>query len=150
MTKCRNIRKLGIRIIPLLFILPLLLMEGSWKPAYGQFGITPHRLVFEGRTRRAEAIVMNNSPNPVTYRIFFKNMRMNEDGKLEEIKEAGPGDRFANKYIRYSPRQITIPASSSQTVRLSVRKPRDLEPGEYLSRLVFAALPPPIYNGNPS
>jgi P pilus assembly chaperone PapD len=138
-----NFRKLGIQVVPLLFILAFLLLEGSWKPAYAQFGISPHRVVFEGRTRRAEATVNNNSPNPTTYRVYFKNNRMNKDGKMERAKETRPEDRFADKFIRYSPRQITVPAGTSQKVRLSVRKPRNLEPGEYLSRLVIEALPPP-------
>jgi P pilus assembly chaperone PapD len=142
MINCRNIRKLGIPVIPLLFILALVLVEGSWKPAYGQFGISPQRVVFEGRSRRAEVTLINSSPKPVIFRISFKNMR-SEGGKLEEVKETRPDDKFADKYIRYSPRQIRIPAGTSQKVRLMARKSRDLEPGEYLSRLFFEALPPP-------
>lgn len=137
--------KLGSRVFSLLLVLALLLVEGSWKPAHSQggFGITPHRVVFEGRERRAKVTMMNRSAKPVTYRVVFRNKRMNEDGKFVVVKDVQPEDKFADKYIRYSPRQIIIPANSSQTVRLSARKPRDLAPGEYLSRLVFEALPPP-------
>ena len=67
---------------------------------------------------------------------------MTENGSLEEADEAKPGEQFADKLIRYSPRQITLEPGRTQTVRLLVRKPRDLAPGEYRSHLLFQSVPP--------
>ncbi len=39
--------------------------------------------------------------------------------------------------LRYSPRQVTIAPGSSQTVRMLLRKPAELAPGEYRSHLQF-------------
>ncbi len=44
--------------------------------------------------------------------------------------------------IRYAPRQVVLEPGVVQTVRLLVRKPRDLAPGEYRSHLLFQAIPP--------
>lgn len=119
---------------------------GFDRPVFAQGGgvsVSPQRIVFEGRDRTAEVALINKSAKPVKYRIFFKNMRMKEIGGYEVITEPGPGDQFADKLIRYSPREITVPANSAQTVRLMLRKPRNLKEGEYRSHLAFQALPPP-------
>ncbi len=108
----------------------------------GGVSVSPKRIVFDGRQRTADVTLINQGAQASTYRVFFGNMRMGEDGKYEKIKEPGPGDRFADRLIRYSPRQVVIPPGSSQTVRLMVRKPRDLDPGEYRSHLFFKSLPP--------
>lgn len=52
-----------------------------------------------------------------------------------------PGENFANDLVRFSPRQVTLPPGGAQIVRLQLRKPADLAPGEYRSHLVFQALP---------
>ena len=37
--------------------------------------------------------------------------------------------------IRYAPRRVTVPPGGSQQIRILLRRPRDLEPGEYRSHL---------------
>ncbi len=111
--------------------------------APGGLAVTPTRIVFEARTRSAEAIVTNRGTAPATYRISFKNMRMLENGSYEDIEDEEAGERFADKMIRYSPRQVVLQPGTAQTVRLLVRKPRDLAPGEYRSHLLFQVIPPP-------
>ncbi len=111
--------------------------------AAGGLMVTPTRIVLEGRTRSAEVIVMNSGTAPATYRISFKNMRMLENGSYEDIETPAAGERFADKMIRYAPRQVVLEPGVTQTVRLLVRKPRDLAPGEYRSHLLFQSIPPP-------
>lgn len=108
----------------------------------GSVAVTPKRVVLEGRRRTAEVTLVNRGTSDATYRIFFTNLRMSEDGRYEEVTEPEAGELFADGMIRYSPRQVTIPGLGSQSVRLLVRKPRDLAPGEYRSHLVFRSLPP--------
>lgn len=118
-----------------------------WPPAavaqgVGDLMITPTRVVFEGRTRTAEVVLIHRGTQRATYRLSFQKMRMNENGSLEEIKTPGPNDRFAEDMIRYSPRRIVLDPGQPQTVRLLLRKPRNLEPGEYRSHFLIRALPP--------
>ena len=105
--------------------------------------IAPTRVVFEGRLRTAEITLVNVGSATATYRISFVHLRMDEQGGTKEIAAAAaePGERFADELIRYSPRQVTLEPKVAQTVRMQVRKPADLEPGEYRSHLLFRAVP---------
>ncbi|HXO20041.1 MAG TPA: molecular chaperone [Thermoanaerobaculia bacterium] len=105
--------------------------------------VAPTRVVFEGRLRTAEITLVNIGSSTATYRISFVHLRMSEEGGTKEIETAGaePGERFADELIRYSPRQVTLEPNVAQTVRIQVRKPEDLAPGEYRSHLLFRAVP---------
>jgi P pilus assembly chaperone PapD len=109
----------------------------------GDLLVAPTRIVFEGRQRSAEVTLVNTGTVTATYRISFVNLRMNEEGGTKEIEISGaePGERFADVLIRYSPRQVTLEPKVAQTVRMQLRLPADLEPGEYRSHLLFRALP---------
>ncbi|MCK5385080.1 MAG: hypothetical protein KAJ29_05835 [Alphaproteobacteria bacterium] len=105
--------------------------------------LDPKRIVFDGRDRSAEIYLMNSSDKEVTYRIFFQEMEMSENGSIKKIEEDQVPEGFpaASKMIRYSPRQVDIPAHSSQIVMFMARKPKDLADGEYRSHVVFQAVP---------
>jgi len=78
--------------------------------------------------------------------VSLRNQRMTTEGKFEVI-EKGQGradELFADKMIRYSPRRVTISKDINQepqTVRLALRKKRDLPEGEYRSHLLFTSIP---------
>lgn len=120
------------------------LLLGSFRAAAqgpGDLTVTPTRVVFEGRTRTAQVSVLNRGTKRSTYRIAFHQLRMTEEGQLEEIEAPGVGEKFADGLLRYSPREITLEPEVAQTVRLLVRKPSDLAPGEYRSHLLLYAIP---------
>jgi hypothetical protein len=102
--------------------------------------IFPKRVVFTGRARSAEVTLVNSGSQPVTYRVDLIDQRMTAAGGLEAPAE--PVERSATGLLRYSPRQVTVPPGSSQTVRLLLRKPADLPPGEYRAHLLCRTLPP--------
>ncbi len=104
--------------------------------------IFPTRVVFAARTRSAEVNLFNHGSEPVTYRIELIDHRMNLAGGLVVIDEPTAEDRSARGLLRYAPRQVTVPPGSSQKIRLALRKPAGLEPGEYRSHLLCRALPP--------
>jgi P pilus assembly chaperone PapD len=108
----------------------------------GGFRVTPTRLVFEGRTRTAELTLVNTGAEPATFRVSLVRMRMSETGAVEEIADPRPGEAFADTLVRFSPRQVELEPGAAQTVRVQLRKPNGLAPGEYRSHLVFRALPP--------
>jgi hypothetical protein len=103
--------------------------------------VAPTRLVFDGRTRSAELTLVNTGRELATYRIVFVQMRLTETGGLLEVEDTVPGELFADKLVRYSPRQVELKPGEPQTVRLQLRKPADLAVGEYRSHLVFRAVP---------
>jgi P pilus assembly chaperone PapD len=109
----------------------------------GDLLIAPTRIVFEGRLRTAAVTLVNTGSSAATYRITFVNLRMDANGGTREIEAAGaePGEQFAEALIRYSPRQVTLEPGVAQTVRMQLRLPADLAPGEYRSHLLFRAVP---------
>lgn len=109
--------------------------------AASQLVIAPTRVVFSDKMRSAQVTLVNSGDEAGTYRISFVNKRMTEDGRFEDVKEARPGEQFAKKMIRFSPRQVVLEPGQSQVVRLGLRKPANLEPGEYRSHMVFKAVP---------
>lgn len=130
-------------IIVLVYVLMLDAMQAAGPRAQpGDLMITPTRIVLDGRERTAEVTLINQGTQPTTYRISFQRMRMTEEGKLEEIKDPAPAGMYADEIVRYSPRQVDLEPGESQVVRLLVRKPAGLPPGEYRSHLLFRAVPP--------
>jgi P pilus assembly chaperone PapD len=123
--------------------LTLLAALAAPGPVRGQ-GVTifPKRLVFTGPARSAEVTLVNQGAQPVTYRIELVDRRMTAAGVLEEIAAPSPEDRSARAWVHYSPRQVTLPPGSAQTVRFVVARPTGLAPGEYRCHLLARALPP--------
>jgi hypothetical protein len=111
----------------------------------GDLLVAPTRIVLEGRQRTAEVTLVNTGAAAATYRIAFVELRMTDTGGTVEIEpaEARAGEQFAEPLIRYSPRQVTLEPRVAQTVRMQLRLPADLPPGEYRSHLRFRAVPIP-------
>jgi hypothetical protein len=110
-------------------------------PAHAELMLHPTRLVFEKNQRTAQIELINNGSKPATYRISLVNRRMTEAGQFEAAETAGPGERFADGMLRFSPRQVTLEPGTAQTVRVMLRKPAELAEGEYRSHLQFEKLP---------
>lgn len=107
------------------------------QTALADLALYPTRIVMEKNQRAAQVELMNNGTEPETYRINLVNRRMGETGEFIAIDTPGPGEQFADPLLRYSPRQVTVQPGTSQTVRILLRKPADLAPGEYRSHLQF-------------
>lgn len=108
--------------------------------------IAPLRLNFDDRERSKTVVIMNTSKTTNTYRIGFKNLQQLASGGYKELspeEEANSSLFFANDMIRFSPRQVTLAPGERQQVRLSLRKPENLENGDYRSHLSFTQLPNP-------
>lgn len=109
--------------------------------AAGDLLVAPTRVVFEGRTRSANVMLINKGTTTATYRISVVNRRMRDDGSFEKAESAQAGERFVGKLIRYAPRRVVLAPNAPQTIRILVRKPRNLAEGEYRSHLMFRAVP---------
>jgi P pilus assembly chaperone PapD len=117
-------------------------------PAAGAAGVgdllvAPTRVILEGRTRTAELALVNIGSQPATFRISLIHMQMTPDGNLKEIEKPGPEEDLADSLIRFSPRQVTLQPTVVQTIRVSLRVPENLAPGEYRTHLLFRGVPPP-------
>lgn len=114
------------------------------QPAFAQTGdlaVAPTRVVFEGRTRSAQLSLVNKGSASATYRIRVVNMRMDENGQMQRVDGPDDGKGSAAKLFRYSPRQITLKPGQTQAIRLLLRKPGNLDAGEYRSHLLMQNVP---------
>jgi hypothetical protein len=120
-----------------LFRLALLLFALAAPAARADLMINPTRIVLDKNQRSAQIDLINNGTDTATYRVSVANRRMTDMGEFLPADQPLPGEAFADKMITFSPRQIVLAPGASQLVRILVRKPADLAPGEYRSHLVF-------------
>jgi P pilus assembly chaperone PapD len=131
-----KMKKISYLILLLTLIIP------SYSSAQGgALVLNPNRIVFEGRDRKAELLVNNPSDETQTYRVTFENMVMLDDGKYQNVKEKDKNGKYSEDYIRYSPRTFTVEPRASQTVRLMLRKSKNMEDGEYRSHMKVSVVP---------
>jgi hypothetical protein len=109
--------------------------------AQGNLLITPRRLVFEGSKRSIDLNLANIGQDSATYSISVVQIRMKENGGFEIITEPDPGQRFADKNIRFFPRQVTLGPGEAQVVKVQVIRSNELTQGEYRSHFYFRAVP---------
>jgi hypothetical protein len=102
----------------------------------------PARVVFVGKLRTIQGWLMNNGDMPVRYKISILPEYQGTAGEWSTEKVPPAYALQVKKMIRYSPRRATVPAQQQQTIKLMLRKPKDLPPGEYRARMLISPLPP--------
>lgn len=125
-------------------IVSLIFLFSGKIMAQGDLLITPRRLVFEGSKRAIDMNLANAGKDTATYAISLVQMRMTEDGRFETITEPDPGQLFADKYIRFFPRTVTLGPNESQVVKVQLLRSGQMAPGEYRSHFYFRAIPKPV------
>ena len=149
MSKTRTVNskrsKHTFRRIPLIVIIAGIGMFFTLFPAdciaQGNLLVTPRRAVFEGSKRSMDLNLANTGRDTATYAISLVQIRMREDGGFETITEPDPGQRFADRFIRYFPRSVTLGPNEAQVVKLQLIRSNELETGEYRSHFYFRAIP---------
>jgi fimbrial chaperone protein len=103
--------------------------------------ITPTRIVFEDRDRFATVTLVNTGKKSRTYEMSWRFFKMQEEGTPYAPVEVSPTAFDVSKYVVFSPRRVTLEPGGKQSVRLALRRPADVPPGDYHGHLAFAALP---------
>ena len=106
--------------------------------AQGNLLITPKRAVFEGSRRSMNLNLANIGQDTATYAISMVQIRMNEDGSFETITEPDPGQRFADRFIRFFPRSVTLGPNESQLVKLQLIRQGEMTPGNIVHTCIRA------------
>lgn len=103
----------------------------------GAVRVSLKRVIFEGSTRSEILTIINNTAETQTYRLGWRKYKMDEKESLQALEDEDDDGSilWADKMIRFAPRRVTIPAGSSQQVRLLLRRPSDLQNAEYRSHL---------------
>lgn len=119
------------------FMLFLSLSGLVWISEAQALRLSMKRVVFEGPVRSDIITIMNNTAREQTYRLGWRRYRMDEKRSLVHIPEGEKADdiKWADEMVRYAPRRVVVPPGGSQQIRLLLRRPRDLAPGEYRAHL---------------
>jgi hypothetical protein len=119
----------------------LMTMYSSSCDAQGNLLITPRRVVFDGQKKSQELNLANTGKDTAKYVISFLQIRMKEDGSFETITVPDPGQNFADRYLRFFPRMVTLGPNEAQVIKIQLTKTGELQPGEYRSHIYFRAVP---------
>jgi hypothetical protein len=133
---------LNKKMFKYLFIKVLLIISFlQFAAAQGNLLVTPKRIVFEGLKRSEELNLANIGKDSATYDISFIQIRMKEDGTVEQIIEPDSAQNFADKYLRFFPRTVTLAPNEAQTVKVQIIRSAEMNAGEYRSHMYFRAVP---------
>ncbi len=111
-------------------------------PASADLTVAPLRVAFKGRERSAVVSLINTAPYVNTYRLGWAMYKLNEKGQYMTVPLDEKDPFGVNNMVLFSPKQVTINPGAHQLVRLSLRRPANLPPGEYRAHLTFTRLPP--------
>jgi hypothetical protein len=120
-----------------LFLLIIIIFFSFSAGAQGDLLVTPRRVVFEGNKQKEVLHLLNVGSEENTYTVSFVQKNMKEDGSFVDITEPGPGQQFADSYLRLFPRRITLAPNEGQSIVLQYRRKADMVEGEYRSHLYF-------------
>ena len=143
------------KIIALFALLVATLSAPQPAQAVGDLTITPWRVAFQARDRSAGIELLNTSNETHTYRMGWILLKAMPSGAYEPVpydKDKDKDPYSVPNMIVFSPRQVRIEPHGEQVVRLSLRRPADLPPGEYRAHLTFVRMadnrPPPKQDPN--
>lgn len=133
--------------------LALFLLLAGWTRLAGQgagapapkagLQVAPTRVVFDNRRRTTTVSITNTGGAQGHYRLSLMRLEMDDNGGCtEQPLERGSAHAELQDMLLFAPREVTLNPLESQTVRIQVRKPENLAPGEYRSHLLFRAVPP--------
>lgn len=122
-------------------ILCLLVLGGITSKSYANLMISPTRVVFEEGERTSVVTLLNSSRTTKTYRIELENKIQNINGSYTTLSADAlyPG-KSAMDFIRFSPRVVTIQPGKYQKIKMRLRTPGDLPPGEYRVHLAMRSI----------
>lgn len=122
-----------------LFLVFIVVPESCFSQ--GNLLVTPRRIIFDGSRRVMELNLANTGQDTAKYNVSLVQYRMNENGSFTEIFEPDPGQKFADKNLRFFPRTVTLPPNEAQVVKMQVTNVDKLLPGEYRSHVYFRSVP---------
>ena len=106
--------------------------------ADGGILVMPIRIMFRDRDRSANVTLVNTNVEDANFKIGTQPQIQKEDGGYDILKEAADPRTDLAPMLVFSPRQVMIPGSGKQRIRLALRRPPDLADGEYRTHLLMS------------
>ncbi len=101
--------------------------------------LSPGTLALNERQRAGAITVGTTGEAMVTFEVTDSFFHQRPDGQLVEADPAS-AEGSAADFVRVGPRRFVAEPGRGQQVRVAVRPPRDLAPGEYRLHLTMAAM----------
>ena len=124
-----------------LFLCVFAMSMFAHKQAHADLMILPSNVIFEGRDRYADVTLINNGNDSKYYQLGWSYNRMlPETGVYEHLESFG--DEFdLSKHLVLSPKRVRLEPKAKQKIRIALRRPAEIAPGDYHVHLRFSALP---------
>ena len=120
----------------------LLFIHGTAFAKNAEIMLLPTRVVMEKNDRQGTIVIKNTGDATGNFTIELVDMKMLETGIVVPY-DAGETAQFsATSLIHIAPKSMTLKPGETQNVRLLLRKPETLEPGEYRTHLTVTNVPP--------
>ncbi len=107
------------------------------KPALATLTITPVEVFFEGRERYAEVTLVNTGTTTKSYEMKFVYYRMTDEGAYALVDGLEEGEFDLSKYVVFTPRKVRLEPGAKQRIRLALRRPAEVPPGDHHVDLKF-------------
>lgn len=109
--------------------------------AFANLMISPTRIVIEGRERYATVHLVNNGPVEKNYSLeFVHNRVLPETGVYARVESLEEGVFDLSEHLVFSPRRVRLRPGGKQTLRLALRRPAEIPPGDHRVSLRFSAM----------
>lgn len=105
--------------------------------AQGDLLITPTRVIFEGRKQSESIYLVNVGKEKASYSISFIQNYQTEEGGYIRAESSEKDEMFAEPYLRFYPRTVSLEPGESQTIKLQCRRTPEMKDGEYRSHMYF-------------
>jgi fimbrial chaperone protein len=113
----------------------LLFIPGAAFAKNAEIMLLPTRVVMEKADRQGTIVIKNTGDATGNFTIELVDMKMLETGIVVPYDTGEEAQFSATKLIHIAPKSMTLKAGETQNVRLLLRKPETLEPGEYRTHL---------------
>lgn len=128
-------------IFSLIYIAITFLLSGFINAyAAPDIRFSSYRFSLDNENRQQSFTLSNRGRLTSRCVLGFSHNKVLEDGQLVIVKSADEVNNSASPYLRYSPRRVSIPPNSSQTVRLALKRVKNQPHGEFVSYLRFSCV----------
>ena|SRR5579871_4561223 len=114
-----------------LFLVFSLLLPSAAHANRAEVMILPVRVVMENNDRYETVVVKNVGDATGDFRVGLQDMKMLGNGMVVPLDPGESPQYSAMPYLHVTPKSMTLKPGQTQTVRLMLRVPENLEPGEY-------------------
>lgn len=113
------------------------LISVSSSFSWGALQVYPTRVLLNDAKQVTNISLRHFGEKESSYRISTVFYRMKSDGNMEPVENPSDSERPLTKYLKFSPRVVTLAPRGEQVVRVVYRGPKDLPEGEYRAHLHF-------------